>query len=66
MSDLKIFLQISFPTFCSHMVGQAHLEGQSKFISSNYFPLSDGGTTPYISYYEFLNRYLPQVYDSMY
>ena len=46
MSDLKIFLQISFPTFCSHMVGQAHLEGQSKFISSNYFPLSDGGTTP--------------------
>ena len=45
MSDLKIFLQISFPTFCSHMVGQAHLEGQSKFISSIYFPLSDGGTT---------------------
>ena len=47
------------------MGGQGYLAGQSKFISSDYLPFSDRWTTPYMNYYEFLNRSLPQVYDSM-
>ena len=52
-------------TSFSPMVDPGYLAGQSKFISSDYLPFSDRGTTPYMNYYEFLNRSLPQVYDSM-
>ena len=55
-----------WPTFCflfwptqnktqkvGHMYVTRHWAGQSKFISFNYLPFGDGGTTSYINYYEF-------------